>query len=152
MLVLTNNKLKALKVWEGGGGGEEEERAAANPRRRPDPLPSQDLDPLAALPRLTHLVLVDNEVTKHPQYRCEGGEGTRGGWGWSRVGDPRKKQNAPPTPPPPSRLPSQYAIHKLRSLTRRACGSRVRVAAEGKGQCCGGDCCALRRHGGAAAG
>ena len=32
--------------------------------------------------------------------------------------DPRKKQNAPPTPPPPSRLPSQYAIHKLRSLTR----------------------------------
>lgn len=30
----------------------------------------QDLDPLWTLPRLTHLSLLDNQVSKEPGYRC----------------------------------------------------------------------------------
>lgn len=30
----------------------------------------QDLDPLSTLPKLQHLSLLDNPVTKQPNYRC----------------------------------------------------------------------------------
>ena len=31
----------------------------------------QDLDPLSTLPKLQHLSLLDNPVTKQPNYRCD---------------------------------------------------------------------------------
>ena len=74
VLVLTNNKIRGLQVdrEERGGGGRGGKPFWIDHFFPTDPLSlpfPQDLDPLAALPKLTHLVLTDNDVARHPQYR-----------------------------------------------------------------------------------